>query len=279
MPRSIWSGSISFGLVNVPVKMYSAISEKSLHFHYVHEKDGSRIAYEKFCKKEDKKVPDDEIVRAFEVSKGNYVPLDPKDFDAAAATEQGKTIAIEDFVSYEDIDPIFFERTYHLGPADGAEKVYALLVKAMEETNLAAISRYVMRSKQQLGCLRVHDGALVLEKMYFADEIRPLKGIVPSPKPRVKSDELKVAKDLIEKLRGPFKPEQYKDNYRQALKKVIDRKRKGETIKAPKPAKAPDAPDLMKLLQESLDQAPRRRGSGSKNRSKSTSRRRSHAKS
>src|ERR671919_2200124 len=157
MPRAIWSGAISFGLVNVPVRMYSAIDEQDIHFHYVHEKDGSRIGYEKICKKEDKPVPDDEIVKAYEYAKGKYVYMTDEDFEAAAV-EGYKTIDITDFVPRDEIDPIYFERTYYLGPQEGAEKVYALLRRAMEEAGLAGIAKYVMREKQQLGALRVHDG-------------------------------------------------------------------------------------------------------------------------
>ena len=268
MPRSIWSGAITFGLVNVPVKMYSAIHEADVHFHYVHEKDGSRIAYEKVCKEEGKAVPDDEIAKAFEFSEGEYVLMEDKDFDAAAATEQGKTIAIEDFVDYEEIDPIYFERTYHLGPADGAEKVYALLAKAMDESGLAAIAKYVMRNKQHLGCLRVRERAITLEKMYFADEIRPLADIVPSPRPRVAAKELDMAMELITKLKAPWKPDRYEDTYRKALCDIIERKRKGETIKAPKTPKVADAPDLMELLAASLEQSSGRRRAGAKGKSK-----------
>src|SRR5215204_7189232 len=152
---------ISFGLVNVPVRMYSAIDEHDLHFNYVHEKDGSRIGYEKYCKAEEKPVPDDEIVKAFEVEKGEFVYMADEDFEAAQV-EGYKTIAIRDFVPYDEIDPIFFERTYYLGPQEGAEKVYALLLRAMEDSELAAITTYVLRDRQNLGCLRIRDGAIVL---------------------------------------------------------------------------------------------------------------------
>ena len=131
MPRAIWSGAISFGLVNVPVRMYSAIEEKDLHFHLIHEPDSGRIGYEKFCKKEEKLVPDDEIVKAFETSKDKHVVFTDEDFEAVKA-EGVKTIDISDFVPYEEIDPIYFDRTYFLGPQDGAEKVYALMREAME---------------------------------------------------------------------------------------------------------------------------------------------------
>src|SRR5918995_6059734 len=161
MPRAIWSGSISFGLVNVPVRMYSAIQEQDLHFHLLHVKDDSRIGYEKICKKEERPVPDDEIVKAYEVEDGEYVYVTDEDFEAAEG-ESLRTIDICDFVPYDEIDPIYFERTYFLGPADGADKVYRLLLKAMEDSGLAAIAKYVMRDKQNLGCLRVRDGVITL---------------------------------------------------------------------------------------------------------------------
>ncbi len=178
MPRAIWSGAISFGLVNVPVRMYSAIEEKDLHFHMIHEPDNGRIGYQKFCKKEEKLVPDDEIVKAFETSKDKHVVLTDEDFDAVKA-EGVKTFDISDFVPYDEIDPIYFDRTYFLGPQDGAEKVYALMREAMEQTGLAAIGKYVMRERQYLGCLRVREGVIALEKMFFHDEIRPVEGPCP----------------------------------------------------------------------------------------------------
>ncbi len=195
MPRAIWSGSISFGLVNVPVRMYSAIEEKDLHFHYVHEKDASRIGYEKVCKEEGKPVPDSEIVKAFEYEKGEYVYMTDEDFQAAQA-ENLKTIDIRDFVPYEEIDPIYFERTYYLGPQDGAEKVYALLQRALSDCGLAAIAVYVMRDRQHLGCLRVRDGVIALEKMFFADEIRPTEEIAPG-EAEVDGKELAMAASSI----------------------------------------------------------------------------------
>ena len=178
MPRAIWTGTISFGLVNVPVRMYSAIDENDLHFHLIHEPDGGRIGYQKICKAEDKPVPDDEIVKAFEIEKDELVVLTDEDF-AAAKVEGVKTIEISDFVPYEEIDPIYFERTYYLGPQEGGEKVYALLREAMEKTGLAAIGKYVMRDRQHLGCLRVREGVITLEKMFFHDEIRPVEEIAP----------------------------------------------------------------------------------------------------
>ena len=212
MPRAIWTGAISFGLVNVPVRMYSAIDEQDLDFDYIHEKDGSRIGYRKYCKLEDEDVPDDEIVKGYEVEKGEYVYMTDEDFDAADVEGQ-KTIEIQDFVLYDEIDPIYFERTYYLGPQDGAERVYALLQRAMERSGLAAIAKYVMRDRQHLGCLRIRDGVIVLEKMFFADEIRSTEEIAAGDV-EVDDREVEMASELLDRFAGTFEPEQYEDTYR-----------------------------------------------------------------
>ncbi len=253
MPRAIWSGAISFGLVNVPVRMYSAIEEKDLRFHLVHEPDGGRIGYQKICKAEEKPVPDDEIVKAFEVKKDELVPLTDEDF-AAAKTEGVKTIEISDFVPYEEIDPIYFERTYYLGPQKDGEKVYSLLREAMERTELAAVAKYVMRERQHLGCLRVREGVITLEQMFFHDEIRPIDEIAPK-KARVAKAELDMATALIEKFTGTFEPEQYEDTYREALLAVIKAKKKGETIAAVPTEEEEEPADLLAALKASVDSA------------------------
>ena len=256
MPRAIWTGSISFGLVNVPVRMYSAIDESDLRFHLVHEPDGGRIGYQKICKAEDEPVPDDEIVKAFEVEKDELVVLTDEDF-AAAKTEGVKTIEISDFVPYEEIDPIYFERTYYLGPQEGSEKVYGLLREAMERTGLAALGKYVMRDRQHLGCLRVREGTITLEKMFFHDEIRPLDDIAPDGG-KVAKAELDMATALIEQFTGKFEPEKYEDTYREKLCEIIRAKQKGETITAA-PVEAEEEPaDLLVALKASVEAAKKR---------------------
>jgi DNA end-binding protein Ku len=258
MPRAIWTGSISFGLVSVPIRMYSAVEEHTLHFNYVHEPDGSRIGYEKICKAEDKPVPDDEIVKAFEYEKGEWVYMTDEDFEAAAA-ENHRTIDIRTFVPYEDIDPIYFERTYYLGPQDNGEKVYALLARAMADSGLAAVAKWVMRDRQNLGLLRVREGVITLERMHFADEIRSVEGIALE-NGEVNKQELGMAAELIEQYSGKFEPEQYRDTYRDALCEIIKAKRRGEEVHA-EAAPEPEAPtDLMAALRASVDAA-RRRGS------------------
>jgi DNA end-binding protein Ku len=278
MPRAIWTGSISFGLVNAPVRMYSAIDEHDLELHLVHEKDGSPIGYLKVCKKEGEEVPADEIVKAYEVSEGELVYLTDDDF-RAAEEESYRTIEVLDFVPHGEIDPIVFQRTYYLGPAKGAEKVYALLVRAMEDSELSAIARYVFHDKQQLGALRVRDGVIVLENMYFADEIRPMDDVVPGRRPRVDKQELEMAETLIERFTTRFDHAKYEDEYRAKLLAVVERKRKGEEVHAPPKEKSAEPTDLLDALRASVE-AVRRSGNGSAKKSrKRTTGRRTRAKS
>ncbi len=259
MPRSIWSGSITFGLVNVPVRLYSAVREHKLHFNFVHEPDGSPIGYQKICKAEEKPVPDDEVVKAFEIKPGEYVYMTDEDF-AAAQVEGYKTIEITDFVPHEDIDPIYFAHTYLVGPQPGGEKVYALLVRAMEQSGLTAIAKFVMRDRQHLGALRISDGVIMLEELHFADEIRPFDEAKPDGA-RVAERELEMALDLIESFAGEWKPEQYRDTYTEKLRKIIDAKRKGKEVRPAAPVAEEEPPDLLSALRASVERAGRgRRG-------------------
>jgi len=253
--------------------MYPAVDEHRLEFRLVHVKDSSPIGYQKYCKKEDKPVPDEEIAKAFE-AEGELVLLEDEDF-AAVEGESYKTMEILDFVPYEQIDPIYFERTYYLGPDKGAEKVYALLVKAMEQAGLSGIVRYVFHDREQLACLRMREGVLTIERMYYADEIRPLDGIRPERAARVDRRELEMASMLIERTRDDFNPGKYEDLYRERLLDVIETKRRGGSV-APKPKEKRDAaPDLLQALQESVERA--RGGNGKPaNRGRTTGPRRAH---
>ena len=263
MPRSIWTGSISFGLVSVPVRMYSAVEEHTLHFNYVHEPDGSRIGHEKICKAEDKPVPDDEIVKAFEYEKGEWVYMSDEDFEAAAA-ENHRTIDIRAFVAFDEVDPIFFERTYYLGPAQDGERVYALLAKAMESAGLAGVAKWVMRDRQNLGLLRVREGVITLERMHFADEIRSAEEFAPKDS-KVEKRELDMAEQLIEQYTGTFDPSEYSDTYRDALCEIIKAKRKGEEVRV-EAEPEPEAPtDLMEALRASVEAARGRRSKPRRN--------------
>jgi len=253
MPRSIWSGSISFGLVNVPVRLYSAVQEHKLRFHFVHEKDSSPIGYEKVCKKEGKPVPDGEIVKAFEFGKGEYVFMEEEDFKAAKV-EGYKMIDIVDFVPYEDIDPIYFAHTYYVGPDRGAEKTYSLLVKAMEGSELAGIAKFVMRDRQNLGALRIRDGVITLEQLHYADEIRDVEEI-KAARTRVSAEELKMAERLIESFTTDWKPEKYKDTYRDELCAIIRAKRKGKEVHAAPEVEEEAPTDLLTALRESIERS------------------------
>jgi DNA end-binding protein Ku len=270
-PRAVWTGSISFGLVNAPVRMYTAISEKDLRFNLIHEPDNGRIGYTKTCKVDGKEVPNDEIVKAYEVSKGEFVTLTDEDFDAARA-EGGHAITIHDFVPVDQIDPIYFERTYYLGPEEGAgEAIYALLAKAMADSGLAAVATYVRSDRENLACLRVRDGVITLERMFFDDEVRATDGIAPASA-KVDKRQLEMARDLI----GAYTTEEfdiakYQDTYRERLMEVIERKRQGKTTK-PKAVKAEEKPpDLMAALTASLDQARKAKSPGGKSKSSSSS--------
>ena len=252
MPRAVWSGTVSFGLVSIPVKMFSAVSEHKLHFTLLHRKDSSPIGYQKVCKKEGKPVDDGEIVKAYETSKGQFVEIEDEDFEAARA-EGYHAFDIQEFVEVEEIDPIYFEQSYYLAPADGAEKVYTLLVRAMEDAGLAAVGTFVMRERQHLGCLRIRDGVILLERLYFADEIRDSGEVKPS-RARVSKDELEMAAALIDRFKGTFDPSKYEDSYTDKLLGVIKRKAKGETVRVEKaPAEEEAAPDLMAALRASIE--------------------------
>lgn len=255
MARALWTGSISFGLVNVPVRLYSAISEHKLQFHFVHEKDESPIGYQKICKLEEKPVPDKEIVKAFEYRKGKYVHMTDEDFEAARV-EGYRTIDITDFVPYEQIDPIYFAHAYYLGPQDGSEKVYSLLVKAMEDSELAAVAKFVMRDRQYLGALRVREGVITLEQLYFADEVRPVDEIRPK-RERVNPRELQMARQLIDGFRGDWEPEKYRDTYRDALRRVIEAKRKGKEVHVAAEPEEERPTDLLEALRASVEASKR----------------------
>ncbi|HET7127712.1 MAG TPA: Ku protein [Gaiellaceae bacterium] len=278
-PRSLWSGSITFGLVNVPVRVYSAVHEHKLQFHLVHAKDDGPIGYEKVCKLEEKPVPSDEIVKAFEHKKGELVHLTDEDFKAVQVEGQ-RTIELEDFVPYDEIDPTFFAHTYLVAPGEGAEKTYALLVRAMEESGLAGIGKFVMRNRQYLGCLRVRGKGLTLEQMHFADEVDPPEGVMPDRLPSVPSKELDMALSLISAFSGKWKPEKYKDTYTAELRKVVRAKAQGKEVHRAPETEEEAPPDLMDALRASVEQVQRRsrsrgpaRKASTKRKSRSASRR------
>jgi DNA end-binding protein Ku len=255
MPRSIWSGAISFGLVNVPVKLYSAVSRKTVRFNQLNEKTGNRIQQKRVDPETGDEVPYEQIVKGFELTKDRYVIITPDELDALDP-ERSRMIQIEDFVDQEDIDPIYYDHPYYLVPDKGAEKAYGLLLNAMEASRKVAIARVVLRSKEQLVAIRPAGDMLMMETMIFHDEVVPHDDIddLPDSKSLKVSDrEVKMAQQLIDSLSSEFDPSKYRDEYRDKVLDLIERKAQGEEIavqpEAPAPAKVPD---LMAALEASL---------------------------
>jgi DNA end-binding protein Ku len=255
MPRSIWSGAISFGLVNVPVKLYSAVSRKTVRFNQLNAKTGNRIQQKRVDPETGDEVAYEDIVKGFELTRDRYVVLSPEELDALDP-ERTRTIDIEDFVDLGEIDPIYYDHPYWLVPDKGAAKAYGLLLEAMRDEDKVAIARVVLRSKEQLVAIRPAGRGLMMETMLFADEVVPPDEIEELPDEsqlKVSDRELKMARQLIESLSSHFEPEKYSDEYREKVMDLIERKAQGEEIaiqpEAPKPARVPD---LMAALEASL---------------------------
>jgi DNA end-binding protein Ku len=257
MARPLWSGALSFGLVNVPVQLYSAVRDRGVHFNQLHGPDGSPIETRRVCAHEEKEVPWDEIAKGYELDDGRWVLLSDADLDAAAP-RKSHTIDVESFVEEREIDPIYLERPYLLVAADeSAARAYALLGEAMSRSGKVALGRFVMRAKEHLVSIRPRGELLTLTTMRFHDEVRSSAEIVEAidPEARPTSDQIDNAVAIIEELEVPFDPTLYRDEHRAHLQRVIKRKQKGQKISAPPAppkAPAPTAPDLMGALQESL---------------------------
>jgi DNA end-binding protein Ku len=259
MARSIWSGTISFGLVSVPVKMFTATASKELKFHFLHKQNGhlNPVGYDKVDKETGESVSPDEIVRGFEIEKGRFVELTDEDIDRLDI-ELTHTIDICDFVDLEEIDPIYFRKAYYLGPAEGAEKPYKLMVEALERTGKVGIAKVVIRNKQHLACLRTYDGLLMLETMYYGDEVRKPDEIADLGKIRLRDAEVEMAKSLVENLSEPFDANKYDDTYRKELLELIKAKAKGKELPEPQEHEA-EVVDLMEALRESVKRTKRSR--------------------
>jgi len=257
MARAIWSGSISFGLLNVPVKLYSAVARRGIALREIRESDSARIKHRRVAEGTEEEVPYDKIIKAFEITPGNYVPLG-KDEMASLAPNKSRSIEVEDFVDLGEIDPIYFDSPYYLGPADGAEKAYSLLAAAMQASGKVAIARFVFRNKEHLAAIRPGDGVLTLTTMRFADEVVPpseLDDVLPSEAPKVPKREVQMAEQLIDSLTSSFDPSAYRDEYREELLAMIERKAAGEEVVAApegEEREATKAPDLMAALEESI---------------------------
>ena len=258
MPRPLWTGSLSFGLVNVPVRLVSASRDLDLHFRQLREEDGTPIEIKRFCSKEDKEVPYEEIARQFEFDDEETVIVTDGELDALAP-ERTRTIEIDAFVDLEQVDPIYFDHPYLLVPAadnDGALRAYELLLAVMGRSERAALGRFVMRTKEYRGIVRARDGAMSLTTMRMHDEVRAIDKVDTGGKGKVPKKQLDTALSLIEQMSVGWDPARYDDEYRARLQKVVQDKRKGRTVKVPDLLDEPSpVPDLMAALERSLAEA------------------------
>jgi DNA end-binding protein Ku len=270
MPRSIWNGTVSLGLIAVPVKVYSATEDRSVHFHQVHSKDGARIKQQRICSKEHKEVPYKQVAQGYEVRGSEYVLLS-KDEIAAAAGNRAHVIEIEQFVSLSQIDPVYYDRTYYLGSGKGGQAAYRLLHDALEKVSRAGLGRWVFHNREYLVGVRALDGLLALHTMHFADELvgaDELDVAMPSRAPGKR--EVEMAGKLVATLRGPFKPGEFEDSYRQRVLDLIDTKARGEEPVAPEMDTPEEAPNLMAALEASLARGSGSRADGSGSRADAT---------
>jgi len=262
MPRPLWKGAISFGMVSIPIKLYTATEEKDVRFNMLHREDMSRVKQKLFCAEEDVEIDrGGDVVKGYEVTPGNYVVVDEEDFQNVPV-KTTHTIDITDFVSLEEIDPILYQKTYFLEPEEIGMKPFALLMRALEETGRVAIAKVTLRQKEQLCSLRIYDGTIALETMYYADEVRKTRDLsVPGDDIKIEDRELKMATSIVDMLTGDFDYSSYKDEYREALLEVISKKAEGQTIEAPAPVAA-KITDLTEALRASVEEIRKRKKGG-----------------
>ena len=250
--RTLWKGAVSFGLVNIPVKMYVATERKDIKFHYLHKECMSPIQYRKYCPNCDREIASEEIVRGYEYQKGNFVVINEEDLERIPL-ESTKTIDILDFVDLAQVDPIYFDKTYYLEPSQGGEKAYTLLIEAMSQTGKVAIAKVIIRSKESLAALRVKDQVLIMETIFWPDEIRSPSSLdLGVDRAKLHDNEIKMAVSLIENLSTDFEPAKYQDEHRQALWELIESKIVGKEVVAAAPAvDRGNVVDLMEALKAS----------------------------
>jgi DNA end-binding protein Ku len=249
----MWNGMISFGMVNIPVGVYSATSSERISFHFLHRKDLGRIHNVRICDACGKQVSYDDLVRGYEYEKGEYVPLEEEDFDKVEP-ENSKTITITDFVEPEEIDPMYFDTPYYLVPGKNASHAYVILREALKSKDKVGIARVVFREREHLAAVKANGRALMLDTMHFADEIRSEEDLKLPAETKLKDQELKLAEQLVEMLTDEFDPKKYKDTYRENLEKLIDSKLKGITTRTKVSRKKPttNVVDIMSVLKKSL---------------------------
>jgi DNA end-binding protein Ku len=260
MPRALWKGAVSFGMVSIPVKMYTATDEKDISFNQLHKTDHERIRYQRYCPADDEVVELSDIVKGYEVSPGQYVIMEQEDFDKVPV-DTTRTIEITDFVPADQIDPIYYQKTYYLEPEKVAGKPFGLLREVLKDSKLIALAKVTLRQKEQLCTLRLYNNTIALETMFYADEIRSTEDIEVPEDGKIGERELKMAKSLVEMLTGDFEPEKYQDNYREALLELIEAKAEGQEISRPAPVVS-KVTDLMEALRASVENAKRERAGG-----------------
>jgi DNA end-binding protein Ku len=253
--RTIWKGAISFGLVSITVKLFPATEQKDVKFRYLHKTCQAPIKYQRVCSACGQEVTQDDIVRGYEYESGRFVIINEEDLDKIP-DERTRTVDIIDFVSLEEIDPVYFDKTYYLAPGEAGEKAYALLRKAMEETKKIAVAKVVIRNKESLAVIRGYQNLIVMETIFYPDEIRET-GLLPGFDREIKlhDNELKMARELIENLATDFKAEKYTDEYREKLMELIRAKIEGEQIAIPETAAKGKVVDLMEALKASVEMA------------------------
>lgn len=260
--RPLWKGAVSFGLIFVPVKMYAATEKKDVRFNYLHEKCGTPIQYRKYCPYCEQEVQAEEVVRGYEYEKGKYVVMKEEDFERLPG-ENNRSVEILDFVDLAEIDPIYYDKAYYLAPGEGGQKVYQLLKRAMNQAKKVAVGRVVIRSKEALAIIRVYGEVLVMNTMFYPDEVRNPQAMDELGQPvELHENEVKMAVRLVENLSSGFQPEKYTNRYREALMEAIQSKiagREAEAIPAPQAA---NVVDLMSALKASIDLAQKSRGAG-----------------
>lgn len=253
--HTVWKGSISFGLVNIPIKLYAATEDKDIKLRSLHSECHTPIKYEKYCPVCEESLDKEEIVKGYEYEQGRFVILEEEDMKELSEVSN-KMIEIVDFVKLEEIDPIYFNRSYFIGPNENGGKPYSLLRKAMEETGKIGVAKVTMRSKESLAVVRVFKNGLLLETIHYPDEVRQTEWIPDLPE-NVELDEkeLDMARQLIDQLTTEFNPDKFKDEYREAMMELIDSKVSGEEVAIPKKAPERNVVDLMEALQASIDKS------------------------
>ena len=270
--RPIWKGAISFGLISIPVKLFSAVENKSIKFHLLHSEDGGRVRYKRVCAKCGKEVDWNDIVKGYEYSKDHYVTFTDEDLEAVEV-DSIKAIDVVSFVPLTDIDPIYFNKTYYVVPEPSGLKAYKLLSEALEAEGQVGVAKVALRDKEHLSTIRLKDDVFVLETMHWPDEIRPAEFEELDKKVEVRDQEVKMARQLIQQLSDEFKPEAFKDEYRDELQKLAERKVEGKevTVAAEPEEEAAPVVDIMEALKASVDDAKKRK-EGSKPKKKTTKR-------